>query len=310
MNKKSVAVIGATGQIGTPLTKALLDLGHDVVVVARQINDHNKNSLHSFEKKGAKINICPNMKDVDEVAKAIMGCDTLVVAVPGSKQNIKELEPIWLKAAVKAKIKRFVPTEFGAHTHGLAMGEGEVFDNKKEFHKLLFKSGMDWTLFYNGGIFDYFLPNLRFFRKITTFGNLNTPIYTHDIEDIGFIAALALTDNRTINRCVQMDYNAISQKKMIKVLKESWPHHNFEYEHFDEKYITTMKNSATDKISAKKGAETDKERWGINYVIYVLGKLAIFNKDTLITSDLYPEYKCKEPIEALKQREFIFETKD
>lgn len=202
MNKKSVAVIGATGQIGTPLTKALLDLGHDVVVVARQINEHNQNRLHSFEKKGAKIHICPNMKNVDEVAKAIIGCDTLVVAVPGSKQNIKELEPIWLKAAVKAKIKRFVPTEFGAHTQGLDMGEGEVFDNKKEFHKLLFESGMDWTLFYNGGIFDYFLPNLRFFRKITTFGNLDTPIYTHHIDDIGFLAAMSLTDDRTDRKSV------------------------------------------------------------------------------------------------------------
>ena len=40
---------------------------------------------------------------------------------------------------------------------------------------LLFESGIGWTLYYNGGIFDYFLPNLRFFRKITTFGDLDLP---------------------------------------------------------------------------------------------------------------------------------------
>ena len=112
------------------------------------------------------------------------------------------------------------------------MGGGEIFDHKKRFHELLFESGIGWTLYYNGGIFDYFLPNLRFFRKITTFGNLDLPIYTHDIEDIGYIGALAITDDRTLNRCFQVDYNALTQNEMLASLKKYWPDYPFEYEHF------------------------------------------------------------------------------
>ncbi|GAB3524418.1 NmrA family NAD(P)-binding protein [Photobacterium alginatilyticum] len=305
MKKQHVAVIGATGQVGTPLTRGLLSQGHDVTIITRKAQKDAK--LMAFEQQGASISICVDMHDVDTMAERLLGVDTLVASVPGSKTIIEQSEPVWLEVAVKAGVKRFVPTEFGCHTQALEMGDGEVFDNKKRFHDLLMSSGIDWTLFYNGGIFDYFLPNLRFFRKITTFGDLELPIYTHDIEDIGYLAALAVTDERTLNKCVQVDYNALSQHEMLDQLKRNWPDHSFEYEHFSSEYITSMKESAGDEVTAKKGSETDKERWGINYAIYVIGKLAAFNEQTLRTSELYPDYVCKRPEEVLNDAEFVFE---
>jgi hypothetical protein len=247
------------------------------------------------------------MQNVDSVADALKGCDTLVACVPGSKSIIQHSEPIWLKAAVQAGVERFVPTEFGSHTQAIEMGDGEIFDHKKRFHELLFESGIGWMLYYNGGFFDYFLPNLRFFDKITTFGNLDLPIYTHDIEDIGYIGALSSTDDRTLNKCVQVDFNALTQNEMLALIKKYWPDYPFEYEHFSSEYIIAMKEKAGDEISAKKGVETDKERWGINYVNYVIGKLAAFNEQTLRATELFPDYVCKRPEEALSDPKFMFE---
>lgn len=309
MDKKHVAVIGAAGQVGTPLTKGLLSLGHKVTIIFRARNSQNDARLTEFETLGATLLECPDMKDVNALTKLLRGVDTFVASVPGSKEIIREFEPLWLEAAVKAGVKRFVPTEFGAHTQALEMGDGEIFDQKKRFHDLLINSSLDWTLFYNGGIFDYFLPNLRFFSKITTFGDLDIPIYTHDIEDIGYIAAMAVTDERTVNRCVQLDYNALTQNEMLTQLKQNWPDTPFEYEHFSTEYIIEQKASSGDKITAKKGAETDKERWGINYVIYVIDKLAAFTDQTLPASQLYPDYVCKRPEDALNDAKFIFEDK-
>lgn len=305
MEKQHVAVIGATGQVGTPLTRGLLSLGHDVTIITRKV--HQDAKLMAFEQQGARISVCADMHDVESMASLLQGVDTFVASVPGSKSIIEQSEPIWLKAALKAGVKRFVPSEFGCHTQALEMGDGEVFDNKKRFHDLLMSSGIGWTLFYNGGIFDYFLPNLRFFRKITTFGDLELPIYTHDIEDIGYLAAMAVTDERTLNKCVQADFNALSQHEMLAQLKRNWPDYPFEYEHFSSEYITAMKDSAGDEVTAKKGAETDKERWGINYAIYVIGKLAAFNAQTLRASELYPDYACKRPEEVLNDAKFVFE---
>lgn len=307
MNQKHVAVIGATGQVGTALTKGLLIEGHAVKIVTRKRSLSNESKLTGYEDLGAKVVVCSRIQDVDAVASAIKDCDTLVAAVPGSQTIIQESEPIWLKAAIKAGLKRFVPTEFGCHTQAIEMGDGVIFDNKKRFHELLFTSGIGWTLYYNGGFFDYFLPNLRFFRKITTFGNLELPIYTHDIEDAGYIGALAVTDDRTLNKCVQVDYNALTQNEMLALLKKHWPEYSFEFEHFSSEYIIDMKEKAGNEVSAKKGAETDKERWGINYVIYVIGKLAAFNDQTLRATELYPDYVCKRPEEALSDPKFVFE---
>lgn len=306
MKTQKVAVIGATGQIGTPLTRNLLSLGHGVLAIGRKA--HKK--LDEYKSNGAEIAIIEDLEDQEALSEAIRGYDILVCAVPANINTVTKSEPIWLKAALKAGIKRFVPSEFGCHTVNLDYGVGILFDYKKDFHKKLFESGMGWTFIYNGIIYDYCLPNLRFFEKITTFGDMDLPIYTHKIDDIGHFAALAITDERTLNKCVQMDFQALSQNEMLKLLKEGFPDEKFEFHHYTSEYIVDAMKNADDNISAKKGAETDKERWGINNAVYVEGKLAAFTKDTLKASELYPDFKLTQSAkEALSDESFVFESK-
>jgi len=307
MNKKRVTVIGATGQIGTPLTKNLLVEGHHVRILTRSRGSGNEKTLAEYVKQGAEIKVCPEMGAVADVASALEGSDTLIACVPGSKQIIEEFEPVWLDAAVQAGLERFVPTEFGTHSRAIEFGDGVLFDYKKRLHDKIFESDIGWTYFYNGGIFDYFLPNLRFFDEITTFGNLDLPIYTHDIEDIGRLAALALTDNRTLNRCVQVDFNALTQHEMLALVNKYWPDYPFVFKHYSAAYITKMKDEAGDEVTTKKGAETDRERWGINSVVYVTGKLAAFTDETIRASELYPDFVCKTPESAISNPRFMFE---
>ena len=308
MNKKRVFVVGAAGQIGTPLTKNLLKLGHDVKAVVRKRDESNELKLKLYESLGAEVYVEADTSNVELMSEAMKGYDTVIVCTPANEFTVTKMEPALLEAALKAGVKRFVPNEFGVHTRGIKVGDGILFDYKKSLHEKIIKSGIGWTFFYNGLIFDYCLPNLRFFEKITTFGKMELPIFTHSIDDIGHIAALALTDDRTLNKCVQMDYNSLSQNEMIDLLKNFWPDSNFEYTHFSSEYITTMKDKDGDEVTAKVGKETDRERWGINYVIYVLGKLATFNDETLKSSDLYPHMICEKPEEALSSKNFVFEN--
>jgi len=133
--------------------------------------------------------------------------------------------------------------------------------------------------------------------------------YLHKSEKIDSwdIGALSITDDRTLNKCVQVDYTALTQNEMLALIKKYWPDYPFEYEHFSTEYIMEMKEKAGYEISAKKGAETDKERWGINYVNYVIGKLAAFNEQTLRATELFPDYVCKRPEEAISDPKFMFE---
>jgi len=307
-NKQRIAIIGASGQVGSPITSSLLKMGHDVLLIVRKIHDGNVNKLKEFQSRGAILKVVNNIDDSDELASYLTGFDALVCAVPGNRELIKNSQERWLEAAVKAKVKRFVPTEFGCHTMGLDYGDGILFDCKKDFHKKLLASGIGWTLIYNGLIYDYCLPNLRFFDKITTFGNMDIPIYTHDINDIGEFAARTIVDERTINKCVQMDYQSLSQNKMLKILKESYLNFDFEYKHYSEEFIKNALHTSSDEITAKKGLETDRERWGINNVIYVINKLVSFNDYTLKGTELYPDFKLSRSAEeAIKDSGFVFE---
>jgi NmrA-like family len=69
---------------------------------------------------------------------------------------VAELAPRILQPAVAAGVRRFVPDEFGVHTKGLAYRVGTLFDAKKTFQETLWTSGLEWTLIFTGGIFDYF----------------------------------------------------------------------------------------------------------------------------------------------------------
>ena len=121
---------------------------------------------------------------------------------------------------------------------------------------------------------------------------------------------MALTDDRTMNKGVQLDYNMKTQQENIDLLKETYPDNPFEYVHYSTEYVTNMRNTATDAVTAKKGAETDKERWGINYCIYVLGKMHSFDEATLRASDIYPDFEVTaKPEKAIQDRSFVFDEK-
>ena len=167
---------------------------------------------------------------------------------------------------------------------------------------------MDWTFIYNGVIFDYMVPNFRMWDKITTFGDVNIELTTHDLGDIVTIAAMAVTDDRTVNKAVQISANKVTQAGMIEKLQKNWPDRITDIDHISSEEIIDKKvNSDPDKISAKGGFEPDQERYGINYVVYVIGKLFGENRsDTLLAQELYPDYKFKTPEEAMKDVAFVF----
>ena len=307
-SKQRVAVLGATGQVGMVLSRELKRLGAEVLAVSRGRSTSNRDRLDALESLGIRLYYQQDLKDVAGLASALSGYDVVVVALRANAHLVRELEPPILEAAVLAKVRRFVPDEFGTHTKALDYGVGTLFDAKKKFQEQLFSSGLEWTLIFPGGIFDYFLPNLRLFEKITTFGDLRRTFPTHSLQDIGAISARALTDPRTANKPVQIYANVVNQEQVVSELKRNWPDYPFEFEHVSTETIIHLKEHGDpDRISAKGGAEPDRERHGINYANYVLGRLACLDDpDTLNAGDLYPDYIYQKPEQALADPKFVF----
>ncbi|MDR3568082.1 MAG: NmrA family NAD(P)-binding protein [Syntrophobacteraceae bacterium] len=304
-----IAVIGATGQVGMSLSKELKKLGHKVLAISRGVSTKNRDQLDILESLGIQLYFQRDLKDVARLACALSGQDVVVVALRANVRLVLELEPPILKAAVSAKVRRFVPDEFGTHTKALDYGVGTLFDAKKNFQEQVYGSGLEWTMIFPGGIFDYFLPNLRLFDKITTFGDLRCMFPTHSIKDIGAISARAITDPRTANKAVQLYANVVNQEQLVRELKLFWPDYPFDFEYVSSETIIHLKNHGDpDRISAKGGAEPDRERHGINYANYVLCRLAsLDDPDTLNANDLYPDHVYQKPEQALADPKFVFE---
>ncbi|NMC73768.1 MAG: NmrA family NAD(P)-binding protein [Geobacteraceae bacterium] len=305
---RRIAVIGATGQVGWALSRELKRLGHEVLAVSRGRTASNLSRLDDLEALGVRTVFQADLTDVNGLTALLDGCDTAVVALRANARLIRELEPPILEAARRAQVRRFVPDEFGTHTKAIEYGVGTLFDAKKDIQELVFASGLEWTLLFPGGIFDYFLPNLRLFERITTFGNLQCPFPTHSIDDIGAICARAVADPRTANKAVQIYANVVTQQYLVDMLVRMWPHYPFTFEHVStEKILYLKEHGDPERISAKGGAEPDRERHGINYATYVLGRLACLDDpDTLCANDLYPDHVYTTPEEALADPKFVF----
>lgn len=303
----TIAVIGGTGQFGHPLCLELAASGAQVLAVSRNHSAKNEEQLAALEAGGCRLGFCPNPEDEAALVALLEGCDTVVMVTRATPDSLRHQDPLYLKAATKAGVRRFVPNEFGAHTLGMPMGRGDLFDAKKEMHALIDAAGLAKTLIYPGLNFDYCLPNLRFFHEITTFGDLDLPLITHHIDDIGSIAAKVILDERTVGKAVQIYENRLTQKEMISLLEASWPDHDFEKKHISTDEILAMMENGSDEITSKAGLETDRERGQINYVCYISGEVTnIDEPNTLNASTLYPDFKYKTPAHALADSEFVF----
>ncbi|MBN1847990.1 MAG: NmrA family NAD(P)-binding protein [Deltaproteobacteria bacterium] len=305
--KIKVAVIGATGQFGHPLTLNLASEGADVLAVSRARSEHNAARLEALVEAGCELGFCSDPSDEKALVKLLEGCQTVVMVTLANPKSLLENDPLYLSAAKKAGVQRFVPNEFGAHTLGMKAGISKLFDAKKAMHTKIDEAGLKKTLIYPGLNADYCLPNFRFFHQITTFGNLDLLVTTHHIKDIGAIAAKAILDSRTLGKAVQLYHNRLSQRKMIELLKSNWPDRHFPIKHISIESILHDMKYGSDAVTAKAGVETDRERAQINYVCYVTGEVTnIDHPGTLNASDLYPEFSYLSPQDMLSDPEFVF----
>jgi uncharacterized protein YbjT (DUF2867 family) len=306
-----IAVVGATGQVGFPLAQSLTNAGHDVTAISRIRTAQNGRKLDLLTDAGVSLAFCEDYTDTDAMIEIFQGHDTVVVATRMNTAIAGEVGGHIIDAAAAAGVTRFVPDEFGTHTLALEYGCGTLFDVKKKTQERVIASGMNYTLMFTGGFFDYFLPNLRLFDRITTFGDLSIQFATHDISDIAEISARSVVDSRTVNKAVQIHGNVVTQTEVVEILRDCWPDYGFEYEHVTTEDIIYQKEHADPKlVSAKGGAEPDRERAGINYTIWVLGRLSAPNhENTLNASHLFPDYVYKKPEDVLCDRNFVFGDK-
>ncbi|EHK97578.1 putative Isoflavone reductase like protein P3 [Glarea lozoyensis 74030] len=137
-----VAVAGATGHLGSLIVLNLCK--KDVAVKALIRPGTSGSRTQHLREAGCQITEV-DMTDVPTLTEALTGATTVVSALQGLKGVIIDAQGALLEAAMAAKVRRFIPSDFSLDFTKTTPGTNRNLDLRREFHAKLDASGIEWT---------------------------------------------------------------------------------------------------------------------------------------------------------------------
>lgn len=224
---KSVAIAGASGSLGTPITKALLEAGFTVTALTRP---DSKSTFPS----GVKVS------PVDYTSKsslqtALQGHDALIstLASMAAGHQIQMIE-----AAVAAGVKRIIPAEFGSNTMNPRTRALPVFKDKVEAEELLQRlcgeneRKTTYTLVLNSAFLDWGIDTgFLIDAKNKTYELMDGGNRHFTTTPLSFIAAgvvaILQRPDATANKAIYLQGARLTQRKFLEIVQrvvgsESW----------------------------------------------------------------------------------------
>jgi uncharacterized protein YbjT (DUF2867 family) len=176
-NESAIAVVGATGNVGRPLVRALTGAGEKVVAISRRASDGD------VEHRAA------DLAQPASLGAALRGAEAMFLMIAGAGV---ELDPTAIVgAAHDAGIRRIVLlSSIGAKTRPQAPSHEPL----RQLERAVAQSGAAWTILRPGG-FDSnalgWVPSVRAQSTVAApFADVGVPLV--DPDDIAEVAAAAL----------------------------------------------------------------------------------------------------------------------
>ncbi|KAM7203180.1 hypothetical protein V8F20_004122 [Naviculisporaceae sp. PSN 640] len=222
---KNVAVVGASGNVGKPVTKGLIAAGFKVTAVARE------NST-STQPEGVEVRKA-DFSSVESLTKALEGQDAVIITVASAA--VGDQNPI-IDAAIKAGVKRIIPSEFGHNPskikhqalNGLLVGKHKTIEYVIEQTKknpatswtgIATEPFFDWGL--DAGLFGIDLQN----KTIKIFDSGNQTVATSRLAFVAdAVVAVLQREEETANKYISVAEFIVSQNQIKKILEEELGH--------------------------------------------------------------------------------------
>ncbi|HSK72670.1 MAG TPA: NAD(P)H-binding protein [Pyrinomonadaceae bacterium] len=185
---KRVTVFGATGMLGQPVVKELVDAGFEVTAMVRSPEKARKILPES-------VNLVPgdlkNLADIEEVLKDTEGVYLNLAVAPESKQNDFQPEREGLDnviaGAKKAKVKRIALCSSLVHRYqGMNNFNWWAFDIKHRAVEKVKASGIPYAIFYPSSFMENFdKGGFKQGNKMMLAGTQKFPMYYIAGSDYG-----------------------------------------------------------------------------------------------------------------------------
>lgn len=195
--QKTIAVAGATGNLGGKIIKALLAKDANVIALVRRQTDERK--IGNLKGQGVTVKVV-DMTNPADLSKSLEGVDCVVSALAGLRETIVDTQKILLDAAVKAGVPRFIPSDYSNDFTNLVEGQNRNFDLRREFHRYLDTQPIQATSIFNGPFMDLLTSDMPLIlpkqKRILCWGSPDQPIeFTTTLNIAEFTANAALDMN-------------------------------------------------------------------------------------------------------------------
>ncbi|KAL2691279.1 hypothetical protein Neosp_001660 [[Neocosmospora] mangrovei] len=222
-----VAIVGATGQTGSVIVKALLESTtpkFEVTALTRP-SSLQKPQVLELAKKGVNIVAADLAGSEEELKKVLTGIEVVISTIYGA--SVTAEIPL-INAAKAAGVQRYVPCFFA--TVAPPAGALRLRELKEETLNHIKKIKLPYTIIDVGWWYQVNLPRLPSGRidyavmetndGIAIDGNV--PVAFTDLRDIGPYTARIISDPRTLNRMV-FAYNEVFTFNQVYDIAEKVP---------------------------------------------------------------------------------------
>jgi uncharacterized protein YbjT (DUF2867 family) len=218
--KKTVIVVGATGDLGGRIVKFLLEKDARVRTIVHKDTDPEK--IQKLEKMGVAV-FKANMLDAKSMYEYFIGASCVVSALAGLRDVIIDVQKAVLDAAVMAEVPKFIPSDFSLDFTDLEIGQNRNLDLRREFHQYLDKASIASTSIFNGPFMELLtgqMPMILDKQKwILYWGNPDQSIdFTTKDNTAKFTANAALDDEAP--RFLRIAGDQITPRQMVKTVSE------------------------------------------------------------------------------------------
>ena len=219
----TIAVAGATGDLGTRVIRCLLARGASVIALVRTATDTTK--LAKLQQPNVRV-VEVDLTDEAEVARAVQGASCVVSCLVGLRDIVVDTQSVLLRSCMAAGVTRFIPSDYCMDFTRLPLGSNRNLDNRRDFHALLAQSSIQWTSILTG-VFASVLsfphsPLLQLAeRQVPYVESADVQVNITDVDNVADYTAAAALDSST-PRYLRIAGFSVTSRELQQVAQDVW----------------------------------------------------------------------------------------
>lgn len=216
----TIALAGASGDLGERIARALVARGADVRALVRP--GLEPDAQRRVEATGATT-VEADPTNVEAMARALAGSACVVSALNGLRPVMIDRQTALLEAAVKAGVPRFIPSDFSADFTRTRPGDNRNFDLRREFMAIADRAAIKVTSVLNGAFMDMLGAEMPIIQPA-----IHRVLYWHDADQLldfttkddtaSYVAAAAMDDEAP--RFLRVAGDTVSVRDIARVVSE------------------------------------------------------------------------------------------